>query len=209
MRDSKGRFSKAEARPFKVGDRVRSITHIYNIQGMMGEIREVREDGCCFVHFGDPDDWEPGRSHWPDQMELVEPAPQPKAEDPILAKLREAFRVPGASMHELVTLASQARDARDTHRQLLGLGEDDGTLTCAIMEKLAEIAALKAEVERLKSENDASQARFDADLEAGRADLQAKLDDIKAIMRKFKIMDTLKGDASFTDAVESVLDGEV
>lgn len=77
QRDSKGRFSKTEGRPFKVGDRVRGYTEIGG---------RWKEGVITNITLWDPcQTYELGFANWISRrhkVTLLEPAPQPKAEDP-------------------------------------------------------------------------------------------------------------------------------
>jgi hypothetical protein len=77
-----------------------------------------------------------------------------------------------------------------------------------LADKDAEIVTLRAERDSARSEMMENYRNYrEAQDRADAA--EAKLADIQAIMRTFKIMETLKGDASFTEAVEMVLEGKV
>lgn len=151
-------LAKAAPRPFHVGDRVRSICGLYTIQGMVGEIREVRGDGCCFVHFGDSKDWEPGRSHWPDQMELVEPAPQSKDEEDDL----------GLTVIDTDALAAKDAEITTLKAEVERLTKERNTFSVAS-------DLMEASRDWFKGALDETTRRAEA--------AEAKLDDIRAIMK--------------------------
>lgn len=87
-----------------------------------------------------------------------------------------------------------------------GIGPDDDLVNWikGVFERLADageyIAALANAKEALKRREKHERTRADA--------AEAKLADARAIMRTFKIMETLKDDAGFSEAMELVLEGK-
>ena len=201
-------FPRAEPapRPFQVGDRVRRKepgTH-HLPAGTLGSIKEMNSR---IVAVKWDNGFAPGTLAHGDiyadheLLELVEPIPQPKAEELLAAAIKQstdlagrfqdAFGLPGTSWAQLIDAARHARAARDQHRQLLGLAEGDGTITDAIK-------ALKSRVEEARLEAACDRERAEAAERDARACAQerdiatSKLDDIKAIMRTASIMHASK-----------------
>src|SRR5574337_922131 len=120
MRDSKGRFSKAKARPFKVGDRIEGLRW-HRDEPTSGTVTEFAADGDPYIE--SPYGGALLKRH---TCRLLEPAPQPKAEDLPL------------------TFIQKAQDGAVIGKAYGKILDDPA--------KDAEIATLKAEVERLKKE---------------------------------------------------------
>lgn len=198
-----------EPRAFRVGDRVRGKIGSYDQNPIMeGVVDEIDGDGD--VHFKVKGDrtrrWAKAKN-----LTLLEPAPQPKAEE---------FK-PG----DPVRVVKGATAPIGTTGIVLGPGDNGGLNVRwnagfgvrwahpAQIERIpqnatpdprdAEIATLKAEVERVRNEaREACEAMNDL----ARAK-DAKLDGIKALLRAMKIMSQTPGDEpSFQDAMWHVVE---
>lgn len=251
QRDAKGRFSKGAARQFKVGDRVirkKSSAYASNFDntvpiGTAGTITGSHGGGWWLVEWdGHPYTkseitGRPQEIYLPKELAFLEPAPQPKAEDPKRDLRRSILcKIPAGELEDLKA-ALAAKDA-ESERRRAGLervedffeefGVKDLTEAYRNMAQVDgwargfgkecreaaegtrhELATLKAEVERLE----ASRKKWE---EAGlaeqhRAEARAEAAEAKLadIRAFFRVHKLLGGKpvSSVDDAVLMILDG--
>lgn len=146
-RDSKGRFVKAKpapegaaVRPFQVGDRVKSEELFFVHYGKTGTVGPPKDGYSLTVVFdGDPQAYPWGYSCPEGALTLLEPAPQPKAEETITEAGRRCNQIRaalGIAPHGLAWDLVVDKVAEQTQQ---------------IASLQSEIGSLKAEVSDLKA----------------------------------------------------------